>query len=145
MKHIVASCDFFFLDTKIGRKGLKENYTNHSVHLVLWCQPQALVKLSDMGLCQTEMRVSTSIIFTKAMCFFSMFLVTRPRSFWLKTKKIKNWGSQNLMMIRAVDRRCHARNTCTLHLQTRLSGRRNFFTVIAMRMKNFLLIRSGWR
>ena len=27
--------------------------------------------------------------------FFSLFLVTRPRSFWLKTKKKKNWGSQN--------------------------------------------------
>ena len=74
----------------------------------------------------------------KAMCFFSMFLVTRPRSFWLKTKKKKTEDHK----IRAVDRRCHARNTCTLHLQTRLSGRRNFFTVIAMRKQNFLLIRS---
>ena len=69
-----------------------------------------------------------------------MFLVTRPRSFWLKTKKKKKKTEDH--KIRAVDRRCHARNTCTLHLQTRLSGRRNFFTVIAMRKKNFLLIRS---
>ena len=44
--------------------------------------------------------------------------------------------------IRAVDRRCHARNTCTLHLQNRLSGRRNFFTVIVRRKKNCLLLCS---
>ena len=72
--------------------------------------------------------------------FFSMFLITRPRSFWLKTKKKKKKTEDH--KIRAVDRRCHARNTCSLHLQTRLSGRRNFFTIVAMRKKNFLLIRS---
>ena len=68
-----------------------------------------------------------------------MFLLTRPRSFWLKTKKKKkNWGPQNQSWWR-----CHARNTCTLHLQTRLSGHRNFFTDIARRRKkNFLLLRS---
>ena len=73
------------------------------------------------------------------MCFFSMFLITRPRSFWLKpTQKTEDHK------IRAVDRRCHARNTCTLHLKTQLSGRRNFFTVIARRRrkKNFVLLRS---
>ena len=58
--------------------------------------------------------------------FFSMFLVTRPRSFWLKTKKKKK---TEVHKIRAVERRYHARNTCTLHLQTPLSGRRNVFTV----------------
>ena len=57
--------------------------------------------------------------------FFSMFLVTRPRSSWLKTKKKKT----EVHKIRAVERRYHARNTCTLHLHTRLTGRRNFFTV----------------
>ena len=74
--------------------------------------------------------------------FFSMFLVTRPRSFWLKKKKKKkkkNGGSQNQSCWPSVS--C-ARNTCTLHLQTRLSGCRNFFTVIARRKKNFLLLRS---
>ena len=77
----------------------------------------------------------------KAMCFFSMFLVTRPRSFWLKTKKKKKL---RITKSECVDRRRHSRNTCTprLHLQTRLSGRRNFFTVIARRKKNFLLLRS---
>ena len=68
-----------------------------------------------------------------------MFLVTRPRSFWLKPKKKKKTEDHK---IRDVDRRCHARNTRTLHLQTWLSGRRNFFTVIARRNKNFLLLRS---
>ena len=69
-----------------------------------------------------------------------VFLVTRPRSFSLKTKKKKKETEDH--KIRAVDRQCHARNTCTLHLQTRLSGRRNFFTVIAMGKKNFLIICS---
>ena len=54
------------------------------------------------------------------MCFFSMFLVTRPRSFWLKKKKTEDHK------IRDVDRRCHVRNTRTLHLQTRLSGTSRF-------------------
>ena len=71
--------------------------------------------------------------------FFSIFLVTRPRSFWLKTKKKKNQESQNRCWPSV---RCHARNTCTLHLQTWLSGRRNFFTVIARRKNNFILLRS---
>ena len=73
--------------------------------------------------------------------FFSMFLVTRPRSCRLKSKKKKKL---RITKSEPVYRRCHARNTCTsrLHLQTRLSGRRNFFTVIARRKKNFLLLRS---
>ena len=77
------------------------------------------------------------------MCFFSMFLVTRPRSFLAENQKKKK---KKLRITKSVDRRCHARNTCTsqgaLKLQTRLSGRRNFFTVIARRKKNFLLLRS---
>ena len=73
--------------------------------------------------------------------FFSMFLVTRPHSFWLKTKtKTKKTEAHK---IRAVERRYHVRNTCTLHLQTRLTGPHNFFTVIARRRKkDFLLLRS---
>ena len=75
----------------------------------------------------------SSLSFTVRPCaFFSMFLVTRKK----KKKKTEDHK------IRAVDRRCHERNTCTLHLQTRLSGCRNFFTVIAKRKKNSLLLRS---
>ena len=53
----------------------------------------------------------------KAMCFFSMFLVTRPRSFWLKTKKKKkkkkNWGSQN--------QSCWPSVSCAQHLHVALA------------------------
>ena len=73
--------------------------------------------------------------------FFSMFLVTRRVAFGRnQKKKKKNWGSQNQSCWPSL---CHARNTCSLHLQTWLSGRRNFFTVIARRRKkNFVLLRS---
>ena len=51
--------------------------------------------------------------------FFSMFLVTRPRSFWLKTKKKKkkkkkkNWCSQN--------QSCWASVSCAQHLHVALA------------------------
>ena len=65
------------------------------------------------------------------MCiFFSMFLVTRPRSFWLKTKKKKKKKlriTKSELLTVGIMRR----NTCALHLQTRLTGRRYFFTVFA--------------
>ena len=93
------------------------------------------VSLIDLKVMKTLWTVRLPV---RPCAFFCMFLVTRPRSFWLKPKRKKTEDHK----IRAVDRRCHARNTCTLHLQTRLSGRRNFFTVNAMRKKNFLLIRS---
>ena len=72
------------------------------------------------------------------LCFSSPARVT----FGWKPKKKKKKKKTEDHKIRAVHRRCHARNTCTLHLQTRLSGRCNFFTVIARRKKNFLLLRS---
>ena len=73
--------------------------------------------------------------------FFSMFLVTRPRSFWLKPKKKKKLRiAKSELLTVGVMRATLARCTCT---ETRLRGRRNFFTVIARRRKkNSVLLRS---
>ena len=75
------------------------------------------------------------------MLFFLCFSSPARVAFGWNQKKKK----LRITKSEPVDRRCrHARNTCAsrLHLQTRLSGRRNFFTVIARRKKNFLLLRS---
>ena len=94
--------------------------------------PVRMLCVRCVGVCMRQ----HTLVHVRPCAFFSMFLVTRPRSFWLKKKKKK----LRITKSGPVDRRCHARNTRTsrLHLQTRLSGRRNFFTVIARRKKNFV-------
>ena len=94
-------------------------------------------------------RLALAALHRSIVFFFFLYILIRPCAFflcfssparvafgWKQKKKNEDYK------IRAVDRRCQAHNTSTLHLQTRLSGHRNFFTVIAMRKKNFLLIRS---
>ena len=100
------------------------------------------------------------------MCFFFLCFSSPARVAFgwkqkkkKKKKKKKNWGSQNQSCWPSVSCAQHLH----LHLQTRLSkgvlctakkkknaahntpllsGRRSFFTVIARRKKNFLLLRS---
>ena len=89
---------------------------------------------------KNNMPKSGRLFLLRPCAFFSLFLVTRPRSFWLKTKKKKKKLriTKSELLTVGVMRTTLAR----YNLQTRLSGRRNFFTVIAMRKKNFLLICS---
>ena len=83
------------------------------------------------------------------MCFFSLFLVTRPRSFWLKIKKKKkkkkNQCQNQTKVVHSASRSATgARHLHVALADSRLSGRCNFFTVIVRRRrdKNVLLLRS---
>ena len=69
----------------------------------------------------------------RVWCMNAFFTVKKTKK---KTKKLSITKSKLLTV--AVVRTTH----CMLHLQTRLSGRCNLFTVIARRRKNFLLLRS---
>ena len=49
-----------------------------------------------------------------------MFLITRPRSFWLKIKKKKNQCQIQTKIVESASPSAPGRDTCTLHLQRML-------------------------
>ena len=92
------------------------------------CVP-ALLHYSRTSCADAVLACQFALYFSIRPCaFFSMFLVTRPCSFWLKTKKKTIVKIKLTLLIWRRDRR-RGRNTCMLHLQTR-GYRCNFFTVI---------------
>ena len=102
---------------------------------------QIVVSNNSDDPCHLSYFFFSSSLTSEASFFLTFILYYDPSSPKKNRKRQKKTEDHK---IRAVDCRCHAPNTCTLHLQTRLSGRRNFFTVIEGTKKNFLLLRN-WR
>ena len=83
----------------------------HTWFLLVFWQTNCNVQTKDQ---RTATNVKSPNFYRLRPCaFFSMFLVTRPRSFWLKTKKKKIWGSQN--------QSCWPSVSCAQHLHVALA------------------------
>ena len=106
-----------------------------------WPHEQRKCSFLSTGFEPVPLGYAPVLLSIRPCAFFLCFSSPARVAFGWNRQKKNNWGSQNQSRWPS---RCHARNTCTLHLKTQLSGRRNFFTVIARRRrkKNFVLLRS---